>query len=543
LWQIITSVPSLLTLARGGSNILPTKPCNDDEGLSPEQLELIERFEADYNVVDHFLRNALSRDIGVPFMRLLDEYSLKHASWRDVALLKTIARVRNAIVHGKTEPYRHVAVPTPAIVRDLRGCLDRLTNAPRVIPTFERAVETILVHDDLSRVLKIIRDRDYSQFPVYEAEQFRGLLTENGITRWLAHQMTAGISVVKLDDVTVMRLLQNEENRQNYHFIAHDTRVDDVSAMFASHELLEAALITTSGKESEALLGIATRWDMIHPLSDPRAEEKDLPSTRAQGIPTFDRYIGIDYAGAETPTSSLKGLRVYIADRASPPKEVQPQLSPRKYWTRRDIAKWLVERLSEDRPRLVGIDHGFSFPLRYFEEYGLSLDWQAFLDDFQQHWPTDEDHTYVDFVREGKCGCAAARTGDAHWRRLTEAKAPGAKSVFHFDVPGSVAKSTHVGLTWLRYLRQHLRGRVHFWPFDGWEIPTARSLVAEVYPPLWSGSSEPEESDLDQHDAYSVAAWMRAADLSGSLAEFLKPSLTPAEFKTAQIEGWILGLK
>ena len=33
--------------------------------------------------------------------------------------------------------------------------------------------------------------------------------------------------------------------------------------------------------------------------------------------PRFSRYIGIDYSGAETPDSSLKGLRVYEADRES----------------------------------------------------------------------------------------------------------------------------------------------------------------------------------------------------------------------------------
>jgi len=88
-------------------------------------------------------------------------------------------------------------------------------------------------------------------------------------------------------------------------------------------------------------------------------------------IPTFDRYVGIDYSGAETPTASLKGLRVYTADRGSPPVELQPPPSPRKYWTRRGIAEWLVERLSEDRPTLVGIDHAFSFPLRYFEVHRL----------------------------------------------------------------------------------------------------------------------------------------------------------------------------
>ena len=151
-----------------------------------------------------------------------------------------------------------------------------------------------------------------------------------------------------------------------------------------------------------------------------------------------------------------------------PPAEVHPPPSPRKFWTRKGVAHWLVERLAEDTPTLVGIDHGFSFPLRYFEVHGLEPDWPSFLDDFLHHWPTDEDHTYVDFVREGSAGNGAARTGNARWRRLTEERAGGAKSVFHFDVPGQVAKSTHAGIPWLRFIRQELGARVHFWPFDGW---------------------------------------------------------------------------
>jgi len=73
------------------------------------------------------------------------------------------------------------------------------------------------------------------------------------------------------------------------------------------------------------------------------------------GLPAFDRYIGIDYSGAETPKSSLKGLRVYVADRNGPPTEVPPRPSRRRYWTRREIAEWLVQRLSEKQPTLVGI--------------------------------------------------------------------------------------------------------------------------------------------------------------------------------------------
>jgi hypothetical protein len=258
-------------------------------------------------------------------------------------------------------------------------------------------------------------------------------------------------------------------------------------------------------------------------------------------IRMFERYIGIDYSGAQTPTASLKGLRVYIADRNLPPSEVQPPPSPRKYWTRRGVAEWLVERLSEDRSTLVGIDHGFSFPLQYFEEHRLPRDWPKFLDDFQRHWPTDEDLTYVDFVREGVFGNGAARCGNTRWRRVTERRV-GAKSVFHFDVQGQVAKSTHAGLPWLRYVRSQAPS-VHFWPFDGWELPAGRSVVAEVYPSLWSPGFARENRNDDQHDAYSVAAWMRQSDLDGTLPEFLAPALTPAEHTAAQIEGWILGIK
>ena len=115
--------------------------------------------------------------------------------------------------------------------------------------------------------------------------------------------------------------------------------------------------------------------------------------------PAFARTIGIDYSGAETPTASLKGLRVYLAEGDAPPVEVPPPPSSRKYWTRKGLAEWLVERLAENAPTLVGIDHGFSFPLRYFEAHGLLPDWPRFLDDFQRHWPTDEDHTYGDLEK------------------------------------------------------------------------------------------------------------------------------------------------
>ena len=256
----------------------------------------------------------------------------------------------------------------------------------------------------------------------------------------------------------------------------------------------------------------------------------------------FKRYVGIDYSGAETPTSRLKGLRVYMATSEDEAEEVMPPSGPKRYWTRQAVAHWLLETLSQPTPTIVGIDHGFSFPIRYFEYHQILPDWDVFLRDLRRHWPTDEPHVYVDFVRDGLAGHGAARTGNAKWRRITEQRCK-AKSVFHFGCQGSVAKSTHSGIPWLLFLRERLGKDVHFWPFDGLSVPQRRSSIVEAYPALYKHRfPATQEMTGDQHDAYAIAHWLKLADASGELQIALHPDLDPGMQTLARVEGWILGV-
>lgn len=61
---------------------------------------------------------------------------------------------------------------------------------------------------------------------------------------------------------------------------------------------------------------------------------------------TFDLHIGIDYSGAQTPTSRLAGLQVY-ATTGLPERITTPAAPQSKSWnwTRREIADWLVEQV------------------------------------------------------------------------------------------------------------------------------------------------------------------------------------------------------
>jgi hypothetical protein len=72
------------------------------------------------------------------------------------------------------------------------------------------------------------------------------------------------------------------------------------------------------------------------------------------GAPALDCYIGMDYLGARTPTSSVEGLWVSVARSgvAARAIAVEPALVLRGAGR----AAWLVDRPCEDRLRFIGIE-------------------------------------------------------------------------------------------------------------------------------------------------------------------------------------------
>ncbi len=247
----------------------------------------------------------------------------------------------------------------------------------------------------------------------------------------------------------------------------------------------------------------------------------------------FRQYVGVRYSGRKDPGDRIREIRVFAAREDHDPYQEFNRDDARGRWSRRELAEWLLAKIRDEGPVAVGLDHAFSFPQSYMDRHNL-MSWGEFLADFEGHWPTHESS-----VRELLPG--NPRSGDPDEHRLAGRWSAFPTGVFRLDTLDSRGKATHAGLPWLDYLRR-AGDRAHVWPFDGWEVPPGRSLVAEVRPARLRHRYSLDGLGREEHDAYAICAWLQERDRLALLRPYFTPPLSDAEKDRARLEGWILGV-
>jgi predicted transcriptional regulator len=221
----------------------------------------------DFSTMFNRLHKAICRGLGrrdhFPFSDAVWEYKDKHQFWPYRDSLLAIGRLRNVFVHEHVDSKLYLAIPTESSLHTLRMALASVEKPPLVTPRFECPVVCVGSDELLTDVLRRVQSLNFSQFPVYDKGEFKGLLTENGIVRYLARRHSSQETLIELTDVSVRALLREEENNKNFIFVGLTERLDSMLDRFARQPLLEAVLITKSGKKTDKLIGIATQWDAI----------------------------------------------------------------------------------------------------------------------------------------------------------------------------------------------------------------------------------------------------------------------------------------
>lgn len=228
----------------------------------------IEEFLTTFTRVHKAICRELHIDDRTDFADAARMYEGKRRSWRHTGDLLVLARLRNVLVHEQRRPKQYLAHPSEMTMEMLNRVLTAMESPKYIIPRFQRNVEIVGLDEPLSEVLPRVLEGNYSQFPVYDGNTFKGLLTENGIVRYLAEHRRSTDSIIDLADVPVRSLLKQDENRKNCAFAPRTERLDDMLDRFAQQPVLEAILITQNGKKEESLLGIATQWDAVEALKE-----------------------------------------------------------------------------------------------------------------------------------------------------------------------------------------------------------------------------------------------------------------------------------
>lgn len=222
-----------------------------------------------YNELTDYLRVITRADRSVPYTKLVDRAAEIDAPTKRVSnRLKDYGDLRNAIVHHREYPEEIIAEPINDAVIQFRTIVEEIRSPKKVIPTFERTVQTFAASEPLAKALSFMLESDFSQIPVVRDGTLT-LLTVEGIAKWLEDQ--ARHDSVVISEATIEDALRKDIT-STFLVMSSDHNVYDAREAFATslergRPRLFAILITRSGDPRDRPIGIITPWDLLEDRS------------------------------------------------------------------------------------------------------------------------------------------------------------------------------------------------------------------------------------------------------------------------------------
>lgn len=212
------------------------------------------------------IEKELKRQLGSPANMSFSEAVRRLSKRRDNLIggsendLLQLAQLRNAIVHDQVADDFVIAEPNEWAVERIKQIEENLLRPEKVLPRFEKKVTGFERDLPLVEIMKIITEKRYSQFPLYDSGKFMGLITLRTIGFYFAQASLSGS--VSLKGRVAEDLLLATGKRVNFKFVSADTKVSEVEKMFQTEGVLEAILITKDGNSDGNLLGIIRPRDI-----------------------------------------------------------------------------------------------------------------------------------------------------------------------------------------------------------------------------------------------------------------------------------------
>ena len=231
----------------------------------------IDRFRLAFVEIEKHLRDRLNVNKDDSCVHLIKSAEAKGVlGHRDMLALLDYVDLRNNISH-KAVHGQYLAIPQDFVVRNIERICRHLVRPVTVRSKFLFKVQQADLEAPLMPVLEVMRHMNISQVPVYEqGKQFKGLMTNNAVARWLAAKKDDGI--VDLDDARVHEVMPFVEEQEQHGFATPETPLIEVVSRFSEYaqqgKQLVAVIITHSGTPHQTPLGIIAVSDIPTALSE-----------------------------------------------------------------------------------------------------------------------------------------------------------------------------------------------------------------------------------------------------------------------------------
>jgi len=220
-----------------------------------------------FNELSAHLCGVTGLDAGASFSRLVETAAKENTTVRKHASrLKTFGKLRNAIVHDEGYPLEIIAEPVEHAVAEFNAIVEEIRSPALVFPRFQAVVRCFAPEDWLLEVLQYMKEQGYSQVAVRQEGSLR-LLTTEGVARYAAEWTPWDPE--RFQNARVYDALACDLP-DGFLIVSAKQSVDDAREAFATElgrgqARLYALLITPSGTETEAPIGIITPWDFLVP--------------------------------------------------------------------------------------------------------------------------------------------------------------------------------------------------------------------------------------------------------------------------------------
>ncbi|KRM79907.1 hypothetical protein FC84_GL000606 [Lapidilactobacillus dextrinicus DSM 20335] len=191
-----------------------------------------QRFLQAYNELEHALQHRLKVDAKNNLGSLLRIASQTHdklitAHYEQLDFLRNF---RNILVHNGLLKEGEIATPSDALIEKVQTITIKIREAKKIKDFFTSKVISFKLTDPLPKVLQAVNQYGYTKFPVFSEDRLVGVVTDNGITKFMASRLQEDL--VSIKSVQIAQILAIDKRKDSFMIVNETTSIYDIDEIF-----------------------------------------------------------------------------------------------------------------------------------------------------------------------------------------------------------------------------------------------------------------------------------------------------------------------